>query len=418
MNKISCGIDFGTSNSSVAISNDGNVVLVPVEGSNVTVPSAIFFPVNEFKPVYGRVAVKMFFEREEGRFMRSLKRVLGTSLMKQGTVVNGKPLKFDRIIASFLENLRNRTNDFAGQEIENVVLGRPVHFVDNDHGADARAQEELKAIARGTGYKNIDFQFEPIAAAFAHEVKIVGEKLAIVADLGGGTSDFTVIRLSGKYVTKADRASDILANTGVRVGGNDFDKELSLAAIMPEIGYSTTYGPKHLEVPLKYYHDLSEWSKVNFLYTAKNLSLIRQLLHQSHDKKRFGRLLKLLEQETGHTLLTAAEDTKIALTSEDTHQAEFGFLEDGFTIAVTRKQFEDTILHSVKKISEAAVECLQKAGVKQQDIDLVILTGGSTEIPIVQSAFKALFPHAEVADENKLSSVGLGLAYDSQKKFG
>jgi hypothetical chaperone protein len=418
MNKISCGIDFGTSNSSVAISTNGNVMLVPVEGSHVTVPSAIFFPVHEYKPAYGRVAVKMFFERQEGRFMRSLKRVLGTSLMKQGTVVNGKLLKFDQIIASFLENIRNRTNAFAGQEIENVVLGRPVHFVDNDCAADARAQEELKNIAHRMGYKNVDFQFEPIAAAFAHEVKIVGEKLAIVADLGGGTSDFTVIRLSGKYAGKADRASDILANTGVRVGGNDFDKELSLAVIMPEIGYSTTYGAKHLEVPLKFYHDLAEWSKVNFLYTPKILSLIRQLLHESHDKKRFGRLLKLLEQETGHTLLTAAEDTKIALTSGDTHQADFGFLEDGFTIPVTRKEFENTILHSVKKISNSAIECLHKAGVKQPDIDLVILTGGSTEIPIVQSAFKRLFPHAEFADENKLSSVGLGLAYDSQKKFG
>jgi hypothetical chaperone protein len=418
MNKISCGIDFGTSNSSVAISTNGNVMLVPVEGSHVTVPSAIFFPVHEYKPAYGRVAVKMFFERNEGRLMRSLKRVLGTSLMKQGTVVNGKPLKFDRIIASFLENLRDRTNAFAGYEIENVVLGRPVHFVDNDSGADARAQEELKAIARGIGYKNIDFQFEPIAAAFAHEVKIVGEKLAIVADLGGGTSDFTVIRLSGKYVTKADRTADILANTGVRVGGNDFDKELSLAAIMPEIGYTTTYGAKHLEVPLKFYHDLAEWSKVNFLYTPKILSLIRQLLHESHDKKRFGRLLKLLEQETGHTLLSAAEDTKIALTSGNTHQAEFGFLEDGFTIPVTRNQFEDTIHHSVKKISDAAIECLRRAGVTQRDVDLVILTGGSTEIPVVQAAFKKIFPHAEFAGENKLSSVGLGLAYDSQKKFG
>ena len=417
MTKISCGIDFGTSNSSVAIANNGTIALVPVEDTQVTIPSAIFFPLNGNGPVFGRTAVRMFFERHDGRFMRSLKRVLGTSLMKQGTVVNGKPLKFDRIISSFLQNLRSRTNAFAEHEIENVVMGRPVHFIDNDRDADIRAQEELRGIARMIGYKNIDFQFEPIAAAFAHEVKITGEKLAIVADLGGGTSDFTVIRLSGKYVTKVDRAYDILANTGVRVGGNDFDKDLSLAAIMPELGYSSTYGKKRLEVPLKFYHDLAEWSKVNFLYTPKNLSLIRQLLHESHDKKRFGRLLKLLEQETGHTLLAAAEDTKIALTSQVTYQAQFEFLEEGFTIPIERKQFEDAIQNEVQKISNAATECLRKAAVNKQDIDLVILTGGSTEVPLVQLTFKELFPNAEVADENKLSSVGLGLAYDSQKKF-
>jgi hypothetical chaperone protein len=419
MTSISCGIDFGTSNSSVAVSKNGVVTLVPVEGAHITIPSAIFFPAGGgYKPIYGRAAQQLFFERTDGRLMRSLKRVLGTSLMNQGTVVNGKILKFDRIIASFLENLKDKANAFAGKEIENIVIGRPVHFVDNNKDADIRAQEELKAIAQRLGYRHIDFQFEPIAAAFAHELKVVGEKLAIVADLGGGTSDFTVIRLSARYITKSDRGSDILANTGVRIGGNDFDKDLSLAVILPELGYLSTYGKKHLEVPLKYYHDLAEWSKVNFLYTSKVLSQVRQFLHESHDKKRFGRLLKVLEEERGHLVLAAAEDTKIVLTSEANYQAAFEFLESGFTIPVNRIQFEEVIQHEVQKIAQSATECLKNAFVKAQDIDLVILTGGSTEIPLVQSAFRNLFPQAEFADENKLSSVGLGLAYDSARKFG
>lgn len=414
---ISCGIDFGTSNSSVAIAMNGAVTLVPVEGSQETIPSAIFFQAHHRTPIFGRAAVQLFFARQEGRFMRSLKRVLGTSLMNHGTVVNGKRLKFDWIISAFLENLKAKTNAFAEAEIENVVMGRPVHFVDNDSHADTRAQDELRAIAQRIGYRHVDFQFEPIAAAFAHEVKIIGEKLAIVADLGGGTSDFTVIRLSSLYVNKVDRAADILANTGIRVGGNDFDKGLSLSVIMPELGYLSTYGKKHLEVPLKYYHDLAEWSKVNFLYTPKILSQVRQFYHESHDKKKFGRLLKLLEQERGHSLLATAEDTKIALTSEITFPAQFEFLENGFAIPVNRHQFETAIQHDVQKIAQAATECLKQAGITEKDIELVILTGGSTEIPMVQAAFKNLFPQAAIADENKLSSVGLGLAYDSQKKF-
>ncbi|MDJ1472101.1 Hsp70 family protein [Xanthocytophaga flava] len=418
MTNISCGIDFGTSNSSIAVANNGNISLVPIEGTSVTIPSAIFYPYKEAVPHYGRAAIRMFFERKEGRFMRSLKRVLGTSVMKQGTIINGRPIKFEKIIAEFLVNLKAKAESIAGKEIEHVVMGRPVHFVDNDLEADKRAEAELREVARSLGFAHIDFQFEPIAAAFAHEVKLSGEKLAIVVDLGGGTSDFTVIRLSNQYVHKTDRASDILANTGVRIGGNDFDKDLSLAVVMPELGYKTTYGDKKLEVPLKPYFDLSEWSKINFLYTTKMVVHTRQLLFQSHDKTRFGRLLRVLEQESGHALLASVEDTKIALTGQAEYNASFEFIEDSFSIQIKRDLFEDAIREEVEKISDSAKQCIQEAGVKREDIDLVILTGGTTEVPLVQQEFKLLFPNAAIADENKLSSVGLGLAYDSQNKFG
>jgi hypothetical chaperone protein len=417
MSGISCGIDFGTSNSSVALASNNNVNLVPVEGANVTIPSAIFFNQEDNKAFYGRAAIAMFLERHEGRFMRSLKRVLGTSLMKQGTLVNGKLMKFDRIIASFLRNIKIKADATAGQSIEHVVMGRPVHFVDNDPGADQRAEQELRDIALSIGFKHVDFQFEPIAAAFAHEVKISGEKLAIVADLGGGTSDFTVIRLSNKNTRKADRSSDILANTGVRIGGNDFDKDLSLAAIMPEIGYKSTYGEKHLEVPLKPYHDLAEWSKVNFLYTPKIMTQMRQLLNSSHDRKRFSRLLQILEQETGHAVLAATEETKIALTAAPVYNTPFSFLEEGLYIPVMREQFEGAIRFEVARILDSVMQCLREASVQKEDIDLVILTGGSTEVPLIQEQFRQMFPGAALADENKLSSVGLGLAYDSQNRF-
>jgi len=260
------------------------------------------------------------------------------------------------------------------------------------------------------GFKHVAFQYEPIAAAFAHEAHVRGEKLALVVDLGGGTSDFTAIRLSERYLHKKDRSSDILANTGIRVGGNDFDKNLSLAAIMPHLGYRSTYGEKKLEVPLKLYHDLSEWSKINFLYTVKVLSQIRQLLNQSGDKTKLGRLLRVLETETGHTLLARVEDTKIALTDRAVHEAAFEFIERALSIDVRREQFEEAIRGEVERIAGAATACLGLAGISPGAVDLVILTGGSTEVPLIQAAFKALLPNAALAGENKLSSVGLGLA--------
>ncbi|MBO0949357.1 Hsp70 family protein [Fibrella forsythiae] len=417
MTTLSCGIDFGTSNSSIAIDSKGKISLVPVENASVTIPSAIFFQQRDNKALYGRKAISLFLNREPGRFMRSLKRVLGTSLMNQGTLVNGASMNFTTIISAFLSQLKEKADGAAGQEINSVVMGRPVHFVDNDSAADARAQAELTLIAQRVGFKHIEFQFEPIAAAFAHEAQLTGEKLAIVADLGGGTSDFTVIRLSNKFIHKPDRSSDILANTGVRIGGNDFDKDLSLAAIMPELGYRSTYGEKGLEVPLKPYQDLSEWSKVNFLYTPKLIMQMKQLLYQSHDKTRFSRLLKVLQDETGHTLLAAAEGTKIALTDNQMHEAALDFIDEGFFIPIGRGQFDEAIREEVEKISASAQQCIQEAGISTKAIELVILTGGSTEVHSVQAEFKRLFPNAAIADENKLSSVGLGLAYDSRNKF-
>ncbi len=417
MTHISCGIDFGTSNSSIATASQNNIELIPVENESVTIPSAMFFLRKDNTPYYGRAAMDMFLSKTPGRLMRSLKRVLGTTVMKQGTMVNGELMKFDQIIASFLKNIKDRAELESGKEIEHVVMGRPVHFVDKDDLADERAEAELRQIAGQLGFKHIEFQFEPIAAAFAHETNIHGEKLALVVDLGGGTSDFTVIRLSDKSLNKHDRSSDILANTGIRVGGNDFDKELSLAAIMPELGYRSTYGGKNLEVPLRHYYDLSEWSKVNFLYTNKIIFQAKQLLFEAHDKVRYNRLIKVLEQETGHTLLAATEGTKIALTSLDEYEAPFDFLEEALSIPVKRSLFNEAITNKTSKIADSAIDCLQMAGVPASAIELVIMTGGSTEIPLIQEEFRKLFPNAAWADENKLSSVGLGLAYDSWNKF-
>jgi hypothetical chaperone protein len=170
-------------------------------------------------------------------------------------------------------------------------------------------------------------------------------------------------------------------------------------------------------VPSKFYHDLSEWSKVNFVYTTKILSQTRQIFHQSRQPQKFGRLLKIMEQESGHSLLAASEETKIALTNRDTVVAKLEFIEQGLGMAISRQQFDEAIHERIEKISRCASECLRRAGVKNADIDLVILTGGSTEVPAIQDEFRRLFPGAKIADENKLSSVGTGLAYDSRNRF-
>jgi hypothetical chaperone protein len=414
---ISCGIDFGTSNSALAVAKGGSVELAVLEGQSNTLPSAIFYPF-EGKPLFGRQAMQAFIDGEEGRFMRSLKRLLGTSLMGQGTIVNGRNKKFEGILADFIGHMKGNAESQFGGTMENVVMGRPVHFVDGDAAADARAQSELERIAKSVGFKAVEFQYEPIAAAFAHERQLTGEKLALVVDIGGGTSDFTVIRLSGNSMDKIDRKDDILANSGVRIGGNDFDKDLCLAVFMPPLGYRTTYGDKQMTLPVSPFFDMSEWSKINFLYTPKVRSQIADLYYQSHDKEKFGRFVKVLKEETGHQLLSVVEDSKISLTDRMDTEAALDFIQDGLKVQVARSAFNMAVDKHVAGISRSVTDCLQQASIGEEKIELVILTGGTTEVPVLRDMVRKRFPQATFSEENKLSSVGLGLGYDSVRRFG
>lgn len=415
---MNCGLDFGTSNSAIAICRERDVTLVPLEGGDITIPSAVFYSVASPSACFGRQAMGLFMEGEEGRFMRSLKRILGTNLMQDGTVVNGRLKKFEDILADFIGHMKTVAEKRSGVEITNVVLGRPVHFADNDSKTDSRAQEALQNIAKAVGFKHIVFQYEPIAAAFAHERKLVSEKLALVVDIGGGTSDFTVIRLARDVMDKSDRADDILGNSGIRIGGNDFDKDLSLGVFMPDFGYGTDYGEKHLPLPAVPFHDMSEWSKINFLYTPKMQKQMRNILPQSHAPEKFARYIKLLEEEKGHRLLAEVEDCKIELTDHLDVTAALDFIEAGFNISVTRKRFNEAVEKHVGAIVSDIDDCLRQAQVWEGAIELIILTGGTTEVPLLKETVAEKFPQAEISEENKLSSVGLGLGYESIRRFG
>ena len=420
---LTCGIDFGTSNSALAlgVSNKrgaARVQLTDIEGTADTLPTALFYAPHLAAPATGRAAQKLFFEGEEGRFMRSLKRILGTTLMQQSTVVNGRSKKFDDIIADFIKTMKTRAEMQADAPLEHMVMGRPVHFVDGSDKADRAAESQLAAIARTTGFKHIGFQFEPIAAAFAHEQRVNSETLALVVDIGGGTSDFTLIKIAAHYTQKPDRKDDILGNSGVRVGGNDFDKQFSLFHFMPHFGYHTTYGDKHLPLPASPFHDMSEWSKVNFLYTPKFQGEMRDTFRQSHAPEKLGRYMTLLAQETGHKLLAVIEDCKIDLTQRTENISDLSFVEADFALPASRKDFETAITADMTAIFQALNECLTQSGITAEDVGMVILTGGPTEMPLLQNMIRAKFPAAVISEDERMSSVAIGLGYDSLRVFG
>jgi len=413
-----CGMDFGTSNSAMALPDpQGGVTLAPCEGNHGTLPTALFYAAAGGAPLVGRAAQKLFFEGEEGRFMRSLKRLLGTSLMTQATVVNGKPRNFDTIIADFMRHLKAQAEKSAGAALDAAVIGRPVHFVDGDAAADRAAEAQLAAVAQQAGFAHIRFQFEPIAAAFAHERRVAREKLALVVDIGGGTSDFTLIKICADYGAKPERSDDILASHGIRTGGNDFDKQFSLAAFMPLLGYRSSYGDKNLAVPLAPFHDMSEWSKVNFLYTPQQRREMGLILREAHAPEKLARFAAVLEHETGHKLLATVEETKIALTTETAVTARLDFIEAGLAAETDRSGFNHAIGGNMADILSALESCLKEAQTAAAKIDIVILTGGPTETPLLQEAIRARFPQAEISEDERMASVALGLGHDAYRVF-
>lgn len=418
MSSLFCGIDFGTSNSSVAVSS--RIMpprLIEVENNKTTIPSTIFYEYGQPMPLFGQHAVSAYISGQEGRFMRSLKRVLGTDLMSTGTQINGKTVKFESILSQFIKHLKDKVEQKNQLDTESVVMGRPVHFRDNDIKGDIAAQNELEQIARMVGFKHIVFQYEPIAAAFAHESRLSSEKLACVIDIGGGTSDFTIIRLGPKLKDKTDRSDDILASTGVRIGGNDFDKSLSIGAFMPELGLHTTYGAKTLPVPTSQYFELSEWSKVNSVYSYQNKRIVNEVYANAHNPLKYGRLLEVIEGEKGHQLLNLVENAKISLSAATRHTEILSFLKDKPAVISTTELFEAVIRPNIIKINQSIAEALKIARIKAEAIDLIVLTGGSTEIPSVRRCLCSNFPQAAISEENKLASVGLGLAYDALRRF-
>lgn len=420
--KASCGIDFGTSNSTCAIADGKGARLVPLEGDSTTLPSAIFFCVKG-DTLFGREAIKAYVEREEGRLMRGLKSILGTSLMQERTIVNSRARSFVDILSLYISHLKSKAEEFAGQKIDDVIMGRPVHFHDNDPAADQASQSMLEDIARSVGFRNVQFQYEPIAAGFSHERDVQGEKLSFVIDLGGGTSDFTVIRLSEQRRDAVERGSDVLSATGIRVGGTNFDRALSMASFMPFLGYGSHYRGqfdqgKILTAPASVYSHLSDWAKVYQAHTARAVQETRDILRTAEEPEKIRRLLQIQEQQSGYTILHAVERTKIALTYKLKVNATFPDMDETFDFAVTRVEFENSIHSYISRIQSSFDDSLKQAGIARDQIELVILTGGSTELPSINMLVEQYFPAARISRGHKFDSVGLGLAYQAQRSYG
>jgi hypothetical chaperone protein len=412
-----CGVDFGTSNSTVGWSRPGQPALLPLEGDKTTLPSVVFFHAEDLEASFGRAALADYLGGHEGRLMRSLKSLLGTAMLDEHTELMGRAIAFRSLLGEFIGQLKQRAELAAGRSFEHAVLGRPVFFVDDDPIADRRAEDSLREIATAAGFSDIAFQFEPIAAAFDYESQIDREELVLVADIGGGTSDFSLVRLSPVRAKKADRREDILANGGVHIGGTDFDKYLSLSSVMPLLGMGSELTSGRL-MPSAQYFNLATWHTINFAYTRKAWSEIQDMHRQALDKAKLERLMNLVRQRSGHWLAIQVEAAKIALSDAPSTTIELGRMSPGETLRLERATFDDAIAHLVSSVERTVARLLQDAGIRAAQVDTVFFTGGSSGVPLLRESIAALLPDARKVEGDLFGSIGAGLALDAARKFG
>lgn len=412
-----CGIDFGTSNSAVSAGRDSAPKLVSLEGGGSTIPSAIFFNLDEKRVVYGRAALSEYLDGYRGRLMRSLKSVLGSDLISESTHIGSGRKSFKDIIGLFFGHLKARAEADTGYELEDAVVGRPVRFVDHDDEADRRAEEELCIIARSQGFRNVAFEYEPVAAAADYEARIGGEQLVLVVDIGGGTSDFSVVRLSPEARSEADRRRDILANSGLHLGGTDFDRNLSLATIMREMGFKSLL-TNGVEIPPLYFFQMATWHLINFLYAPKSLSEVKSLVRESRHPELTRRLLTAVSEQRGHEIANLVEKSKIALTERALAHLDLDFVEEGWTLDIGREALASAIDGDVSRIVGTAVDAVARgAGLAPGDVDVVFLTGGSTALPGFRESIGKAFPEARIEQGDRFSSVATGLGLMAARRY-
>lgn len=410
------GIDFGTSNSAVAsVGADGAARLVPLEGGATALPSAVFFNAEDRKTYFGREAVGLYLSGVDGRLMRSLKSLLGSSLLQERTAVAEGLISFQEVISRFIRELRVRAERHLGYAPLDVVIGRPVHFVDDSPQRDEQAQAALRTAALASGFERVSFELEPIAAAFDYETRVERESLVLIVDIGGGTSDFTVVRVGPGRMGRADRRDDILATSGTHVGGTDYDRKLSLELVMPLLGYRHS-GPRGREVPHPVFFDLSTWHLINWLYAPKALRDAQDLRTNYSDTRLHDRLMTVLRERLGHQLASEVESAKIgASVSGASFPIDLSPVEQGLGAAVTAQDLSVHLAGLMEKVVGCAGECVRLAGIQPAGLDAIYLTGGSSALRPFQDALRKGFPSTPIVEGDFFGGVASGLGYVAQR---
>lgn len=410
------GLDFGTTNSALSVNNGGYVEVVDIDEYNTsgkTLRSVIYFD-EENNIFVGQEAIQNYIEnRAGGRFMQSIKSFLPSKQFEY-TYINRKRYELEDLIAIILRKIKNKGEEYVGHEVDNVVMGRPVVFSE-DSEKDKLAENRLRKAAEKVGFKNIQFQLEPVAAAFAfEEVLSEGEeKKVLIGDFGGGTSDFTILNArGGKARTALLRKDDVLAVGGIYIGGDIFDSQLMWEKIAKYFGKNVKFKSmtdQWLEMPKDITFKLRNWHLIPQLRERTTREYIKQIKRSADDKQGIENLENLIEDNYGFMLFQSIEGAKIDLSSYE--NSRIVFKERRLTIKeeIVKSEFESMIADSVNKIARCIDSVLRDAGVNEKEIDTVFITGGSSHIPCIRRIFVEKFGEEKLRQKDAFTSVAYGL---------
>ena len=411
------GVDFGTSNSAVAVLEGGQPRLIPLEPGQSTVPTAVFFDFEARVMRVGHAANAALLAGDEGRFMRALKSLLGTALMRESRMLLNERLDFIEITARFLATLKARAEAATGQRFDRALSGRPVRFHSEDAGRDAQAEVDLRAAYRAAGFDEVRFMPEPEAAALANRARLGAGGLGLIVDIGGGTSDFTLFRTEGAGIR-------ILASHGIRLGGTDFDRALSIAHVMPELGRGSlirhAFGDRTHVAPNTIFNELATWAKIPFLYGPDTRRAAADLARHAVEPEKLGRLERVLEEELGHDIAFAVEAGKIAANDPGAlmpPEIRLGMLARGMAVPLPGPMMAATLAEPAERIGEAALRTVAAAGVEPGAVTDLILVGGSSLMGVVEAALARRLERATRHRGAALTAIVDGLALAAEAAF-
>lgn len=396
-------IDFGTSNTAAALMAGNRPTVLPMEPGTETLPTAVFMDFSRKRFVYGNAALTALRDGAEGRFLRALKSVLGTPLAQENRTFLNERMTLIEVIARFLDEIRQRSEAFTGMRFDAVLSGRPVRFHSADAGRDAQAEADLRAAYALAGFHNVDFLPEPEAAALA----VGGTGRMLIVDIGGGTSDFTLC-------DRANGQTQVLASRGLRLGGTDFDRTLSLGHAMPLFGYDAPIraqiGTARHPAPRAPFQDLATWEKIPFVYDAGLLREVRRWVRLSDDPRLFERLAEVLEAHLGHDVAHAVEAAKIAANDTGAGQIALHLVERGLTAALPRAALEAALAAAAEAIGAEAMATLADAGAAPASLDVVVFVGGSSLLAAIRAELARRLPDARQEVSEVFTAVAHGLA--------
>ena len=408
-------IDFGTSNSLLAANINGKatepIVLDSKNKDPQILRSLIYFP-KEGSPYFGKSAIESYTEQSgEGRFVRSVKKHLPSQTFK-GTQIHNQFYQLEDLIAAFLREMKDRADQHFGQNVESVILGRPAKFSMKDE-LDQLAHERLEQAARKAGFKHIDFFAEPLAAAFDYRNQIQNEKLVLIVDLGGGTSDFTVIKLRPNSFTQ----SDVLSLGGISVAGDAIDGAIMASKLAPHFGSEAEYrmplGNNILKMPPALKYQLMSPADIVFLAQKDLMSFLKLVrrcsIHES-DTQKIDQLFALVRDNLGFSIYEEIDRVKRAVSLGVGEDIVFHHDDVWIDDHLNPDEFNEISSPQIAQIFSVLDQVMEVAGVKAEEIDMICCTGGTSKISAVRVQLEKRFGRRKMSDLDSFQSVIRGLA--------